>query len=116
MENVILYVAFGFIPVSGIASLLVLGRLYRLLRLRHPAVYAELGSPTVFLMSGRKDRPDPYDTLLLRFLYSKRYRGLGDAELRKLGTFLYWFWPFYLATLIIVFVVYTTSAIVRYAT
>lgn len=111
-----LYVALGFIPAVSFLSLVVVGRLYRALRLRHPAVYAELGSPTVFRKRGRKEKPDPYDTLLLRFVYSKRYQALEDVRVRRLGDFLFWFWPFCVVTLGFVFVLSTASIFLRYLT
>ena len=116
MDRVMLYVASGLIPAASFLSLLVVGRLYRALRLRHPAVYAELVSPTVFRKRGKKEKPDPYDTQLLRFVYSKRYQALDDVRVRRLGDFLYWFWPFCVVSLGFIFVLGAASMILRYAT
>ncbi|AHF00286.1 hypothetical protein [Thioalkalivibrio paradoxus] len=111
-----LYIASGFISVATFLSLFVVGRLYRALRLQHPAVYAELGSPTVFRKRGRKENPDPYDTLLLRFVYAKRHQALDDVRVRRLGDFLYWFWPFCVVVLVLLFMLSVASMVFRYAT
>jgi hypothetical protein len=71
---------------------ILMNRLFRILRTRHPATYDSIGRPTLFLNNSIKN-----GLLTTRFLLGRHYRKIQDPELHSLCGFLNVFFWIYLA-------------------
>ena len=80
IEYVLILLLFCLIPVAAV-WLVLCGYLFHRLRTRHPEIYQQLGSPSLFHA--------PEATLsLLRFLFGRQFRQLGDPALTRLRQFM----------------------------
>ena len=82
---------FGVLFVSVFVWFFLVSRLYRLLRINHPARYEAMGKPTLFL-----NNPPKASWVLIRFLVSREYAQLDDVRLTRLANGMLVFLALYL--------------------
>lgn len=67
---------FGSLVVLVLVWFGLISWLFRRLRLRHPAAYEAIGSPSLFWNNSPR-----HNWLLLKFLFGSEWKGLGDPRL-----------------------------------
>ncbi len=90
--NWVLGIPWGILAVSCVTGWVLLARLYRILRTRHPETYEKLGRPVLF---SRKN-----GLAGMRFILGGHFRELDDPELLRFGRFLRIFFLAYFAWLL----------------
>jgi hypothetical protein len=89
--------------LCAVVSYATTSQLLRLLRERHPAVYDSLGRPTLFWNNSMKN-----SFAVLAFILGGRFRETHDSEVIRLGRFLrvfsYAYWAFFIAVIVLGFV------------
>jgi hypothetical protein len=76
MSSAVATAWFGSLFILAIVWLGLIVWLFRRLRLRHPATYEAMGSPSLFWNNSMRN-----NWLLLKFLFGGQWRALGDARL-----------------------------------
>ncbi|MDN3523987.1 hypothetical protein QWY79_01750 [Halomonas sabkhae] len=97
MQEVML-VCFAGLAVMAAAWFVMCLRLFEALKKRFPEKYKEMGSPKLF-----RDNDMSETIKLIKFLFKKEWRGLGDSEVSNLGAFMLWFFVAYIVLLLIMF-------------
>ena len=78
---------------------ILMNRLFKILRTRHPDTYNSIGRPTLFPNNSIQN-----GFLAIRFLLGKRYRQIQDPELHSLCNFLnVFFWLYSLVFISVIF-------------
>src|SRR5947207_4107524 len=89
--------------VCAVVSYATMAQLHRLLRERHPAVYDSLGQPTLFWNNSPKN-----SLAVLGFVLGGRFKQTHDPEVIRLCRFIrafsYSYWTFFLAVVVLGFV------------
>ncbi len=91
MMKMILPMMFLVMMTMVLIWFILMNRLFKILRTRHPNTYDSIGRPTLFLNNNIQN-----GLLTLRFLLGRRYRQIQDPELHSVGNFLNVFFWFYL--------------------
>jgi len=92
MAQSAIFPAFVFLIVATVLWLVLIWRLFALLKVRAPEVYASLGQPHVILNNTASN-----NIAFLRFLLGGHYGNVADEGVRKLCVFLRVFFWGYLA-------------------
>ncbi len=92
--------------LCALVSYAMMTQLYRILRERHPAVYDSLGQPTLFWNNSMKN-----GFAVLAFILGGRFRETHDPEVIRLCRFIrvfsYAYWVFFVAVVVLGFVLST---------
>jgi len=99
---------FGVLFCSVIGWFFLVYTLFKILRIRHPEKYSDMGSPTLF----PQEQPDLNDLKVLpSFLFNRGWKELDDSKLASLS----WFMIFYITLYVIGFLFLITLLFLGYA-
>lgn len=102
--NVDFGISFAALFLAALVWLVLMSRLYRILRTRHPETYEQLGRPTLFLNNSPQN-----GIATVRFLLGGHFRQLNDPELLRLGVFMQVFFYAYMVYFVSLVVLMFTS-------
>ncbi len=95
VANWVLGVHFFILMFSVLVWFVLMARLHRILRTRHPQIWNRIGRPTLFLNNTVQN-----GLVTIRFLLAGHFRELDDPTLVRLGSFMQVF--FYAYTVIFI--------------